>query len=317
MAQDFDKIIKEDLSKSIPFLAKTILGLKLEKTQLQQVELKLQYTIEREPDFLKRVETGNPKNDYVLQIEFQTADKKKEMLHRTGIYKFLIMRREGLLVKQFVFFIGDKKPAMQTEYKDEDSFHRYHLIDFKTIDSEPFLNSSKPEEVIFAILADFKRKHPETFIRDIAKRLKEICEGQLELEKYSRQLEILSKLRNLQKTTIKILKAMPIFYDLKTDIRFLQGKEEGIKEGKEEGIKEGKEEGIKEGKEEGIKEAREKELRRVKSIVATLLAETDFSPKKIAHFAGVSLDFVKKTKKELEAGKKKQNGKSPSNNDKD
>ena len=46
-------------------------------------------------------------------------------------------------------------------------------------------------------------------------------------------MEMLSKLRNLQPLTIKITEAMPIVYDIETDIRFLQGKEKGETSGKE------------------------------------------------------------------------------------
>ncbi len=53
-------------------------------------------------------------------------------------------------------------------------------------------------------------------------------------------LEILSKLRNLQAETIQQINNMPIHYDIKTDLRYLQGKEEG----KEEGIEKAQEEDI-------------------------------------------------------------------------
>jgi len=75
-------------------------------------------------------------------------------------------------------------------------------------------------------------------------------------------LEILSNIRNFQPETIKQLSAMPIMYDLKTDMRYQQGHEEGREEGLmngiEKGIEQGIEKGIKEGREEGFTEGIEK-----------------------------------------------------------
>lgn len=46
------------------------------------------------------------------------------------------------------------------------------------------------------------------------------------------QLEILSNLRNLQTEIIKQLSTMSIAYDVRTDLRYLQGKEEEGEEAK-------------------------------------------------------------------------------------
>ena len=50
----------------------------------------------------------------------------------------------------------------------------------------------------------------------------------LRLKRYIKQLEILSNLRNLQELTIKISEKMALVYDLKTDVRYRQGIEQGI-----------------------------------------------------------------------------------------
>ena len=57
--------------------------------------------------------------------------------------------------------------------------------------------------------------------------LRNICifDDELDLSKYVTQLEVLSKLRNLQTLFIDKASKMPITYDLETDIRFLQGVE--------------------------------------------------------------------------------------------
>jgi predicted transposase/invertase (TIGR01784 family) len=56
--------------------------------------------------------------------------------------------------------------------------------------------------------------------------------------KFTVQLEIFGKLRNLQPIIAKTLETMGLQYDLKTDLRFLQGKELGLQEGKQEGLQE-------------------------------------------------------------------------------
>lgn len=227
MAQDYDKILKENLSSFIPFLVKALIGLTI--TKEENVDLKLQYTLEREPDFLKIVEDDKQKK-YILQVEFQTADE--DMRFRLMVYKGILLMKYGLPVKQVVLYIGDKKPLKPNIYSDVDMNFRFHLEIFKEIPHQQFLHSPNPEEVVFAILADFQNEAPEEIIDNILMRLKKLVSGELHLEKYAKQLEVLSKLRNLQTITVQKIALMPIVYDLKTDIRFLQGKDEGKLEGK-------------------------------------------------------------------------------------
>ncbi len=67
-------------------------------------------------------------------------------------------------------------------------------------------------------------------LETIVKRLKLLTTDELSLRRYLKQLEVLSKLRNLQKITIKTIDNMAITYDLKTDLRYLQGSKEGAEE---------------------------------------------------------------------------------------
>ena len=46
-------------------------------------------------------------------------------------------------------------------------------------------------------------------------------------------MEVLSNLRNFQPIIIKYLETMPIVYNLETDVRYQQGKGEGIELGEE------------------------------------------------------------------------------------
>ena len=143
--------------------------------------------------------------------------------------------------------------------------YSFQLENVSQIDYEHFLASNVPEEVILAILADFKGSNPKQIIRKIVKRLKELSDQSLRLTKYEKQLEILSKLRNLQKQTIQTITTMGWEYELETDIRYLQGVE---------------------------KERLASKITFVKS----LLNEKDFTLKRIASIVGVSIEFVEKIK---------------------
>ena len=146
----------------------------------------------------------------------------------------MLFKEYGLPVRQVVLFFGSRRPKMATGFEHSNVTFRFELVYFKDIDYEIFIKSKVPEEVVLAILADFKGKKPEDVIREIARKLKELEKGGLRLGKYLRQFEILSKLRKLQNKTTKILDSMAFAYDLETDVRFLQGVEKGVTKGRKE-----------------------------------------------------------------------------------
>ncbi len=86
------------------------------------------------------------------------------------------------------------------------------------------ITSQIPAEVILAILGNFGKNKPETIIRNIAKRLKEVSKSDAELKKYVAQLNVLSRLRNLQHLiTQTISKNMPILFDIENDSLVKEG----------------------------------------------------------------------------------------------
>jgi hypothetical protein len=89
-------------------------------------------------------------------------------------------------------------------------------------------------------------------------------------------LEILSKLRKLQKQTIQTIKEMGWEYELETDIRYLQGIEKGEQKGM-------------------LQKAIEKDI----EFVTTLLLTTDFDVSRIAEMTKTSVEFVENIKKSL------------------
>jgi hypothetical protein len=85
-----------------------------------------------------------------------------------------------------------------------------------------------PEEVLLAVLGDYQPSEASTVLKAIIVKLSELVPRSLRLKRYIKQLEILSNLRNLQELTIKISEKMALVYDLKTDVRYRQGIEQGI-----------------------------------------------------------------------------------------
>ncbi len=127
MAQDYDKIIKENLQESIPDFVEVFLKIPVPATE--DVPLELQRTLERRPDFLKKVRFDDPSKDFILQVEAQSTDE--EMRYRFIVYKGVLLEREQCPVTQVVLYFGDKPPTMLTTYEDSTMTSRFHLLNFK------------------------------------------------------------------------------------------------------------------------------------------------------------------------------------------
>ncbi len=160
------------------------------------------------------------------------------MIYRMLEYSALLLRKYKIPVRQFVFYIGSKPARMVNRLDQEDLTFRFHVRNVVETPYTEFLATTKPEEVLLAILADLGNDAPETVVNRILLTLRSLVPGILDLEKFLRQLEMLAKLRDLQDLTIKQIEKMPLTYDLETDIRFLQGKEKGQQEGKYEARRE-------------------------------------------------------------------------------
>jgi predicted transposase YdaD len=281
MSNIFDRIFKEDIEVMLEVFAKNILHVEMAKT----IELKdkIQTTWEREGDFLKKLVFDDPSKDCVLHIEFHVKDENltKWMLMTYGMIYFEF----DVPVKQFVIYVGrKKKPKMPFQTSHDNCKHLFTVINLREFSYKIFLESSIPELIVLTVLSDFEGERAEVMIREILNKLTKLKGNKIGLDKYLYQLEILSKLRNLQQLTVKTINAMPIVYDLKSDVRFKQGKEEGIEEGIEKGIEKNKIETIQK-----------------------ILATKKFTDEQIADLLEVSISFVRKIKKELSKGRNKQN----------
>jgi len=271
---EYDRILKENIEPILLPFAQKLLG--LTGAKYTAIKDDLHTTIERKPDFLKKVkEVGETKN-YILQIEFQSIDEK-DMVYRMLEYKSLLLRKHKLDVRQFVLYIGkNQHKRMTNRLISQGLTFEYEIIDIQAFDYEYFLKSEIPEEVILAILCNFKNTSPEKVIHKVLNKLDELLKGQNRFGKYLKQLEVLAKLRDLQEETIKQSANMPIVYDLETDIRFIQGMNKGEIKGEEKGAK-----------------------RTIDNTIKQLLLSNLLTSSQIAETLKVSLEQVENIKKNL------------------
>ncbi|MCS6794780.1 MAG: hypothetical protein RMJ97_06215 [Raineya sp.] len=231
MAQDYDKILRENIEEIILPLIEYVLDLHPEK--LEEIPDDLQVTLERSPDFLKKVVHSDSSKDYILHIEFQVEDSK-EMIYRMLEYHAILVRKYKLPVRQYVFYIGNQIiKKMFSSLQHENFSFRYTLINLQDYDCEQFLASDIPEMSILAILANFGSQSSEQIISKILEKIKSLPIGTFHKEKCVVQLEVLANLRSLQEIVTKLVEKMALTYNLENDVRFKQGIEKGIEKGKE------------------------------------------------------------------------------------
>ena len=284
MANHFDRIIKENINALFSFFAKRQ-GIEVYKTE--DLKDKLQITLEREADFLRRILHQDSTKDFILHFEFQ-SDEELKIDSRLLLYRAILYHKIGLPIKQFVIYLGSRPSKMPTKIEQENLSFRYTIINFCTIDYEELLESDSPEAIIMAILADFKNQSPSVIVEKVILKLTQAVENRLLLSKYIIQLQVLSNLRNLQSEINQNIKNMSRFpdIDLTKDPLFKDAFAKIEKEVLEKGLEKGLEQSI---------------LRLLKSKTLTSF--------QIAEIMEVPLSLVQKLEKELEQppknGKKK------------
>lgn len=273
----YDKIIKENLEALfLPFLEQ-LLGIRI--MSAERLPAKMQTTQEREADFLRKI-TNEEGKESILHLEFE-SEAKRIMVYRVSEYHGILLKKHRLPIYHVVVYLGKRRPNIPTQLKKEEVYTGFELIDLGRLDYKQMLSSQIPEAVVLAILADFKGEPPEKAIRSILERLRQVAKGELSLQKYIRQLNVLSGLRKLHELTVKTIEDMPITYDIRTDFLYKKGKVEGKVEGKAEGKIEGMEH-----------KAR---------IVVARGHERGLSPEEIAELADMPVEWVKAVIREIEA----------------
>jgi len=144
--------------------------------------------------------------------------------------KLLYQRKYRIPVRQFVLYIGSTTPSMHTKLNQKEVIEGFELVNISGINYRKLLESEIPEAIILAILSDFQEEDPMKVIQLILAHFKRYRADSIRLRKYIKQLEILSRLRELAETTIKASNDMPITYDIQTDYLYKKGKREGMEE---------------------------------------------------------------------------------------
>lgn len=220
----FDKILKENMGQIFLPLAEKQLGIQILKSE--ELKDKLQTTLEREGDFLRKI-TTKTNETFILHLEFQVKDEL-EMVYRMQEYHAILQKKYKLPVKQFVYYLGEKKSQMRTQLMQEEMYTGFTLRSLHSVNYLELLESEIPEEIMLAMLADFGKEKAETIIQKILHRFMQLKTASILLEKYLRQMLILARLRtNLDETLEKQLTTMAFTIDIEKDRLYLKGIEKG------------------------------------------------------------------------------------------
>ncbi|MEM0952461.1 MAG: hypothetical protein AAGI66_10035 [Cyanobacteria bacterium P01_H01_bin.74] len=257
----YDELMRDNIIKVLVPAAEALLELTMENPQPYLTDI-VSYT-KREPDYVSRFIDKD--GDYaLLHLELQTDDDKA-MVHRMRQYQYMYESRFELPMRQYCIYLGQKPSKMATQLKQRipkaTNNYTYNLVELRNYSYRFFLKSGIPEMVLLAILGDPGHDAPERIIAAILGKLQRLAESTDLLEKYVNQLNTLSKLRNLQKETLKQIKAMPIHFDINDDVLYQEGKAEG-----------------KDEREEGI--------------ILSMLKKRKFSTQEIAHLIDIAVDKV-------------------------
>lgn len=264
-ASQYDKIFKENIEAVIPGLMQTVLGIRAVATE--ELPDDVQHTKERKPDVLKKV-TDEQGATFVLHLEFQVADEP-EMVYRMADYYIMLARKYELPVEQYVIYLGAAKPQMPTQIVSNWMKYTFRLISFAELDYHIFLRSSRPEEIVLGVLADFKGNSPEKALEQIIRRIEETTTGDFPLKRYVQQLRVLAQLRSLGDNLKDIaMDSIAKFVSMEKDAFYMIAQEQ-----------------------EQVK------------FVTNLLQETDFPVERVAKIADVSVEFVKNIQQKLATDK--------------
>ena len=194
MPNHYDKIIKEIMDSVYMTLSKKYINNNYQKAE--ELSTDLQKTREKKTDFLRLFKYQNPNDNFILHAEAQSRDDPK-MIFRMIEYHAMLLRKYEMRIIQLVFYFGKGKSKMQNIYQDGNNTFSYKLVSIQDFSYKTFLKSDRPEELVLAILADFEDKTVEEITHDIFFKAKIILNETNQMEKFVNQIEVLSKLRNL------------------------------------------------------------------------------------------------------------------------
>ncbi len=215
MANDYDRILKENSDFLIPIIAKWF---HVNLDRVEPLKDKMQRTLEREADFCVKVLEDNPEDEHIFHVEFQTSPDYSA--YRGLFYRSFLSYNYNLPVRQVVVYVGNEPHRIQTSLEEPNLSYRLEIVDFRSRSYREFLYKDTPEEIIMAILCNLEGEDPEKIIIEILERIRNF-----ELDrvgKCSVQLQFLSNLRDLQSLVTKNIKKMPLNIDLSKDPFFVE-----------------------------------------------------------------------------------------------
>ena len=216
----YDRLFKENIDAL--FLPLVAQRLEIEIDHYQKLSVELPKTIERKADFLAEVTTK--KGEVILlQVEFQTKDDPK-LLERMMLYHALLFGKFKKPVKQIVIYLGQKPSKMHTTLKPTEQFEGFELLSLQALEAKTFLEADAPEMILLALLTNYKVEQSQQVLRSILEQLQEKS-APTELRKYLQQLLLLSRIRQLEDLTLKMIEKMPIDYKIEDSILYKKGEE--------------------------------------------------------------------------------------------
>jgi predicted transposase/invertase (TIGR01784 family) len=244
----------------------------------EELSTDLQKTREKKTDFLRMFKYEDSNNNFVLHVEAQSKDDP-DMLYRMEEYHSMIRTKYKLPVVQIVLYLGNGISKMNNFYAFRKNAFHFDLINIQDFSYKTFINADSPEELMLTILSDFEDKSAEQIADLIFSRAKKMMNETNQRGKFVNQIEILSKLRNLD-VIIQQYIQNTMALDLKIEDTFT------YKKGKLEGTLEG--------------EKKEKD-----KMIISLYKKGKLSIQDIADAAEVSVEYVEALIKEAEKANKK------------
>jgi len=197
----------------------------------EELSTDLQKTKEKKTDFLRKFQYGDAKKNFILHAEAQSNDDHK-MIYRMIEYHGMLLRKYEMRVVQLVFYFGKGKSKMKNVYNDGNNSFSFELVSIQDFSYKTFLESNRQEELVLAILADFEDKTIEEITNLIFSKAKIILNETNQMEKFVNQLEVLSKLRNLDGFIQHYIQnTMALELKLEDTFTYKKGKIEGKIEG--------------------------------------------------------------------------------------
>lgn len=254
---------------TLPVIVREVLGLNI--IQSEELPDDIQHTKERKPDSLKRV-TDSKGNTYVLHIEFQVKSER-DIVFRMIEYYAMLMRKYKIPVRQYVIYLGDKRPKMPIVLETERLTFSYDLIPLYNASYKLFLKSDNPEVKMLGILGNFEHNDGYTVIKEIIEDIKFKTEGEFAESRYFKQLRIFVQLRsNIATQFEKAMEAVSKFFKEERDFLYRRGEARGKAEG---------------------------EVKKSYDVVENLIVDFGFTDEQAAKAAEVSIDFVQKVRADL------------------